>query len=266
MNSISRDEYYAASASGERVSFHSLLDYYRNGKEYYRHITGEVPQPEPTREMFIGTATHTLILEGREKYNAEHIVADGPINPKTNAPFGKETKAFKDWLAEQTLPVVATDEAKQIEAMREAVYAHPIASKLLEHGCAESAVRFEWCGLPCQSLIDWINLDLGSGLIADLKTTGDIDRFIWQARDAKYIAQLAFYRAAMRVELGRDLDCYIIAVEKAARPRCGVYMIPTVDLDEAEDWLMQQLNSLAEAKATRVWCDGYEGLRYLTLH
>lgn len=264
MNSISRDEYYAASASGARISFHSLLDFVRNGKEYNRHITGEVPMPEPTREMFLGTATHTLVLEGREKFNAEYIVADGPINPKTNAPFGRETKAFRDWLASQTLPVVTTDEARQIEAMRNSVYAHTIASHMLEHGSAETAVRFEWCGLPCQSLIDWINPELG--LIADLKTCADIDRFIWLARDARYIAQLAFYRTAMRVESGRDLDCYIIAVEKTARPRCGVYMIPRVDLDEAEDWLMQQLNALAESRELNDWRDGYEELRYLTLH
>lgn len=266
MNSITREEYYAASANGSRISFHALLDFYRNGKEYHRHITGEIPQPPPTRAMFIGTATHTLVLEGREKFNAEYIVADGPINAKTGAPYGKETKAFRDWLAEQTKPVVTSDEAEQIEAMNAAVHGHDIANQLLASGAAEAAVRFDWCGLPCQSMIDWINMDLGGGIIADLKTCDDIDRFIWNARDARYIAQLAFYRAAMRVETARDMDCYVIAVEKAARPRCGVYMIPTADLDEAEDWIMQQLNALEEARATDTWRDGYESLRYLTLH
>ena len=271
MNSITREEYYAASASGARISFHALLDFFKNGLEYHRHITGEVQPPPPTREMFIGTATHTLVLEGRDKFDAEYIVADGPINPKTGAPYGKETQAFRNWLAEQTKPVVTVDEWKQIEAMNNAVHAHAIAAQLLANGSPETAVRFDWCGLPCQSLIDWITLDFecegkGRCAIVDLKTCADIDRFIWQARDARYIAQLAFYRAAMRVQTGRDMDCYIIAVEKAARPRCGVYLIPTPDLDEAEDWIIQQLNALSEARATDTWSDGYEALRMLTLH
>lgn len=263
MSSISRDEYYAASASGARISFHALLDFFKNGKEYKRHITGEVPQPAPTREMFIGTATHALILEGRAKYDAEYTIADGPINPKTGAPYGKETKAFRDWLAEQQKPIITTEEAAQIEAMNAAVREHAIAAQLLAQGSAENVVTFQWCELPCQSMIDWINPAFA---IIDLKTCADIDRFVWQARDARYIAQLAFYRHALEATTGQRLECYIIAVEKAARPRCGVYMIPSPDLDEAEDWLMTQLNALADARESGLWRDGYEDLRMLTLH
>ena len=263
MNSTSRDDYYAASASGARISFHALLDFAHNGRDYHARCIGEMPPITETREMFFGTACHKMILEGRAAFADEYKVADGPINPRTNQPFGRETKAFAEWLATQDKAIISTDEAATIMQMEKAVRNHAIANQLLAHGKAETEVRFQWCELPCQSRIDWINTAFG---IVDLKTCADIDRFIYQARDAKYIHQLAFYRHAIEATTGERLECYIIAVEKAARPRCGVYMIPGADLEEAEEWCMQQLNALADAREDGTWRDYYEDLRTLTLH
>jgi hypothetical protein len=269
-----RAAYHAAAARGERISFHSLMDFVKNGKEYHERITGALPPREETREMFFGSACHKLILEGREAFADEYKVADGPVNPRTGAPYGRETKAFAEWIAQQDKPVVSSDEAAQILLMEKAVRSHEIAAQLLDKGEAETPIMFDWCGLPCQSCLDWINPAYASGTrgaIVDLKTTADLDRFVWQARDFRYIEQLAFYRHAL-VASGRadNADCYIIGVEKpranGPAPRCGVWSIPDADLDEAEDWLMQQLNALAEAREANDWRDGYEGLRTLTLH
>ena len=257
-----RAAYHAAAASGERVSFHSLLDFARNGKDYHARCMGEIPPIPETREMFFGTAAHTFILEGREKFEAEYKVADGPVNPRTGAPYGRETKAFAEWLATQDKAVVSTEEAALILKMAAAVQSHGIASQLLAQGQAETPVLFDYRGMACQSLIDWIS---PRGIV-DLKTTADLDRFVFQARDARYIAQLAFYRRAWAIETFADLDCYIIAVEKTSRPRCAVYAIPRADLDEAEEWCWHQLDALCEAREADIWRDYYEELRTLTLH
>ena len=259
---VTREEYLASRAEGRRVSFHALKDFAHNGKEFHLRQIGELPQPPESREMFIGTAAHTLILEGREKYRDAYEVADGPVNPKTGKPYGNDTKVFRDWFAMQTKPVITTDEAALIEAMRDAVAAHGVASQLLADGIAETPIFFDWFGTPCQSQVDWISKSWG---IIDLKTTADLDRFVWTARDARYINQLAFYRRAVGELFGESMDCFIVAVEKARNPRCGVFAIPKPDLDEAEDWCIQQIAALAEAEATGVWRDGYEGLRQLTL-
>ena len=268
-----RAAYHAAAARGERISFHSLMDFVKNGKEYHERITGALPPKEETREMFFGIAAHKLILEGREAFADEYKVADGPVNPRTGAPFGRETKAFTEWLATQDKPVVSSDEAAQILLMEKAVRSHEIAAQLLAQGEAETPLYFRWCGLSCQSCLDWIAPPRESGgraLIVDLKTTADIDRFVWQARDFRYIEQLAFYKRAYEENAALDADCYIIGVERpranGPAPRCGVWHILAADLDEAEDWLMQQLNALAEARELNEWRDGYEALRTLTLH
>jgi hypothetical protein len=269
-----RAAYHAAAARGERISFHSLMDFVRNGKEYHARCMGALPPKEETREMFFGNAAHKLILEGREAFDAEYKVADGPVNPRTGAPYGRETKAFSEWAAQQDKAIVSTEEAAQILLMEQAVRSHEIAAQLLAQGEAETPIMFDWCGLPCQSCLDWINPAYASGTrgaIVDLKTTADLDRFVWQARDFHYIQQLAFYRHAL-VASGRaeNADCYIVAVEKpranGPAPRCGVWNILTDDLAEATDWLMQQLNALAEAREADEWRDGYEDLRTLTLH
>ena len=266
-----RAAYHAAAARGERISFHSLMDFVKNGKEYHERITGALPPKEETREMFFGIAAHKLILEGREAFADEYKVADGPVNPRTGAPFGRETKAFTEWLATQDKPVVSSDEAAQILLMEKAVRSHEIAAQLLAQGEAETPLYFRWCGLSCQSCLDWIAPPRESGgraLIVDLKTTADIDRFKNMWRDFKYVAQMAFYRRAYEENTAIDADCALIAVERpranGPAPRCGVWFIEDDILGDFEDRLMQQLNALAEARNTGKWCDGYEAPRTIS--
>ena len=275
-NTISREDYYAASASGERVSFHGLLDFVECPRDYHLRTTGAIPQRPETREMFLGTAAHMLILQGEFDYMAAYTVADGPVNPKTGRPFGTETKAYADWLATQTGPILTTAEDKQmIRAMADAIRANDIrtggpsyAAQLLARGRAETILRFYWCGLPCQGMVDWIIDDFGGNgpAIVDLKTCADLSNFEREARQRRYIHQLAFYRAAYEAVEAADADCYIIAVEKTERPRVGVYAIPAADLDEAESWCVAELDRLRTCRENGIWPTGYEGLRELSLH
>lgn len=266
-----REAYHAAAARGERISFHSLMDFVRNGKEYHDRVTGALPPKEETREMFFGSAAHKLILEGREAFADEYKVADGPVNPRTGAPYGRETKAFAEWAAQQDKAIVSTEEAAQILKMEKAVRSHEVAAQLLAHGEAETPLYFHWCGLPCQSCLDWITppQDGTHPTIVDLKTTSDIDKFKYQWRDFRYVAQLAFYRRAyMENSCAEEAYCAIIAVEKpranGPAPRCGVWFIETALINDFEDKLMQDLNALKEARETDEWRDGYETPRMIT--
>lgn len=275
---IGREDYYIASACGRQVSFHSLKDFAADGAAYHRRITGEDPDPEPSEEMMFGTAAHTLILEGERAFEETYTIATGPINAKTGRPYGRETKAFQDWLATQPQdkPFVTDADAKNIRAMRDAVFANDprtglpgVAAQLLARGRAEIAVRFSYRDVACQSLIDWVNpnyADTGRTAIVDLKTCADVAGFVWYARQALYIHQLAFYRTAVEATTGTLADCYIIAVEKKPRPRVAVFMIPSADLDEASFWIDEQLDRLHACRENGVWPTGYEDLRELTLY
>lgn len=274
---ITKEAYYAASDDGSRISFHALLDFARDGSAYHRKITGEEPPEEETRAMLIGSATHALVLEGEDTFRRRYQISDGPLD-ENGKPYSKLTKAYKEWAAKQTLPTFSCEEGGIIRAMKNAVYGidprtgEPCAAaKLLAKGRPEIIVRFDYCGLPCQSMLDWVNPAYGEvggeprGAIIDLKTTADLDKFHWQARDARYIHQLAFYRSAVAISTGALMDCYIIAVEKALHPRVGVFAIDTADLDEAARWNEQRLAELRDARDNSMWLTGYEDIRTLTL-
>ncbi len=274
---ITKEAYYAASDDGSRISFHALLDFARDGSAYHRKITGEEPPEEETRAMLIGSATHALVLEGEETFRRRYQISDGPLD-ENGKPYSKLTKVYKEWAAKQTLPTFNSEEGGIIRAMKNAIYAADprtgepcIAAQLLAKGRPEIICRFDYCGLPCQSMLDWVNpayADIegeARGAIIDLKTTADLDKFTWQARDARYIHQLAFYRSAVAITTGALMDCFIIAAEKTQHPRVGVFRVDNLDLDEAAKWNEQKLADLRDARDNGMWLTGYEDLRTLTL-
>lgn len=93
---ISADEYHQ-----DRQSFltsHALGDFRTCPLLYHKKMTGAI-EPTDTAAYQTGRALHTLILEGRAKFDEEYLISSGPTNPKTGEPFGKLTKAYKEWLA-----------------------------------------------------------------------------------------------------------------------------------------------------------------------
>ena len=86
-------EVYHAKAK-DNLSSHQLADYRKCPLLYHRKRLGLIPQKDSTAYL-VGRAAHTLILEGRERFEAEYAVG-GPINPKTEKPYGPTTKAFAE--------------------------------------------------------------------------------------------------------------------------------------------------------------------------
>ena len=95
---IPADEYHAASRSGQYMSSHLLADFRESPELYRRKTSGEIAEAE-SPALALGRAAHCLILEGRAAFDGQFLVADGPVNPKTNEPYGKATKAYAEWLA-----------------------------------------------------------------------------------------------------------------------------------------------------------------------
>jgi hypothetical protein len=63
--------------------------------------------------------------------------------------------------------------------MADGVRANGLAVDLLSEGVPEGVVRAEYCGVPCQSRMDWFDPHRG---IADLKTCDDL---MWFEADAR---------------------------------------------------------------------------------
>lgn len=257
---ISADEYHAASRRGEFVSSH-LLDDFRNSPELYRRkISGEINDSD-TPSLALGRAAHCLILEGKTVFDEQYTVSDGPINPKTGEVFGKNTKAYAEWLARQDKNIISGKDCGFVTKLYESVACHNEASRLLSSGWAEGVIRAEYCGVPCQIRMDWFSERNG---LVDLKTCECLRWFENDCRRFGYILQMAFYRAVIREATGWTVPVHFIAVEKNEPFSTGVWRIASEALDDAERVNAAALARFRECRNTGHWPTGYEEIRTIT--
>jgi hypothetical protein len=264
---IPADEYHAATKRNEYTTSHRLNLFRKCPALYKKTIDGEIVEGD-TAAFAFGRATHVYIIEGKEKFDAEYVVSDGPINEKTGKPYGKLTAAYAKWAAEQPKPVVGTEDFAMLQKMREAVHAHPVAKDLLASGIAEGTIRTEWNGEPVQARLDWFALVHEGNRLVDLKTCNDIDRFRFDIRDFGYVEQMAFYAECVRLVSGSTPVCWLVAVEKKEPYRVAVVHIGASTIDDAihghmggETWRDDadaMLLELRKCRETGIWPTRYE--------
>jgi hypothetical protein len=196
-------------------------------------------------------------LEGADEFRRRFAIG-GPINPKTNRPFGQDTKAYAEWAATVGKPAISQDTADLCDQLAEAVSNHAEAAALLAEGKAEGVVRAEYGGLASQIRIDWTHPERG---IVDLKTIDDLDWFEAQARSFAYAHQLSFYRAILAAVSGRNAEVQVIAVEKKEPFRVGVWRFSDQVLDAAARENLAAIERLKICRAQDRWPTGYEAIR-----
>lgn len=250
------EEYHAK--AGEYLSSHQLLDFMNCPWLYRKKRLGLIADAD-TPALLVGRATHTRILEGRDAYESQFAIG-GPINPKTNKPFGSATKAFAEWAEAQGKPVLSHENVALIEQMASGVAMNSEAVDLLLYGRSEGVVRATYCDAPCQIRIDWLHPHRG---IVDLKTTADLTWFENEVKRRRYHNQLAFYQAVLAQVTEQVVPVYLIAIEKAEPFRCGVWRVSDNTLAIA-----RQENEAAIRRLKRAWeidafPTGYEEIRVL---
>lgn len=227
---IPADDYHMATKLDQYVTSHRLGVYRRDPLEYKQRRDGVIKDKDTT-SFQIGRAVHVLVLEGKERFDEEFLVGDGPVNPKTGEPYGRLTKAYKEWAEAQTKPVISTEDFATFEEMRKAVHAHPLAKGLLAEGIAEGTIRTLWHNMQVQARLDWFNPETGD--LVDLKTCQDLDRFNYDIRDYGYPFQMAFYKHCIDLvgTFDKDVKCWIVAVEKRQPYRVAVVRVsdPTIE-------------------------------------
>lgn len=247
------------SKSADNLSSHQLTDYIKSPIGYwYRRQKERVDLPA----FALGRAVHQYVLEGADVFHTNYITG-GPINDKTGLPYGKQTKKYADWLAEQESAGkqgISDDDYQIVKTCQEQISAHQIASGLLAEGWPEAVVRTDYCATRCQIRIDWFNPN--SGLV-DLKTCRNIERFEYDFRDFLYANQLAFYREVFNAHFGDRPKCWIIAAEVNEPYRVGVYQISDGTLGEAAKQNESFIPKYLESKRTGVYPTNYESLRVI---
>lgn len=261
IQAIPFDVYLEDAYQGLYLTSHFLSDFRLCPLLYRQKLNGEVIIDD-TAAFQIGRATHALVLGGQDAFDEEYLVSAGPINPKTGEPFGKLTKAYKDWAATQTKKIILTNEFDFMSKLQEAVWAHPKAAELLDGCVCEGVVRTEYLGENVQIRMDAFNPNLKA--IIDLKTCDNLDFFTNDCFKYGYAEQMAFYRDVFKAASGGiDTTAWLIAVEKRIPYRCGVWQVSDEMLAQAGKANERAIEELKSCREQDVWPTRYEEPRVL---
>lgn len=246
------EEYHAK--ADQFLSSHQLLDFIKCPWLHRKKRLGLITDKDSPAYL-LGRAAHVRVLEGRDVYESA-FAQGGPINPKTNKPFGSNTKAFSEWALAQGKPVLSHDQVALVEQMTSGVALNDHAVELLLFGRAEGVVRHEYCGVPCQIRIDWVHPHRG---IVDFKTCDDLTWFEADAKRYGYVHQMAFYRAVLAQALdGTLVPVHLVAAEKKEPFRCGVWRISDDALANAQRENEAAIRRLIDCRQRDHWPTGYE--------
>lgn len=261
IQAIPFDVYLEDAYQGLYLTSHFLSDFRLCPLLYRQKLNGEVIIDD-TAAFQVGRATHALILGGQDAFDEEYLVSAGPINPKTGEPFGKLTKAYKDWAATQTKKIILTNEFDFMTKLQESVWAHPKAAELLDGCVCEGVVRAEYLGENVQIRMDAFNPNLKA--IIDLKTCDNLDFFTNDCFKYGYAEQMAFYHDVFKAASGGvDTTAWLIAVEKRIPYRCGVWQVSGEMLAQAGKANELAIEELKACREQDVWPTRYEEPRVL---
>lgn len=230
---ISNEEYHADKALGK-----SDLDLVNRSVYHYLKKSFR----EETPALRFGSAFHTAVLEP-DLYAKRYAVLP-PMDRRTKA--GKEE--YDRFLSEHPGAVILTaDEAQQIDEMRLAVMAHPIAKQLVVAGQAELSCFWTdpLTSLKCKCRPDYLLLDLCTAI--DLKTTEDASPWSFSRSCAtyRYNAQQAWYVDGLRT-CGIDVDSFVfVAIEKKPPHAVACYTLDRPSVEAGRAWCRRALDTIA---------------------
>jgi len=194
---------------------------------HYQHY---LKHPKSSPAFDLGTAAHSLILEGDES---------GVVVIDVDSKRGKAWTEPADKAEAEGKIALTSKEWAQVKGMRDSVMAHEEASKLFTGHKAEQSVFWDEDGLPLKCRPDaW-----QPSLLIDLKTTlsADPNEFGKTAHNFGYHQSAAHYIDGVKAATGEELPFKFVLIEKTAP-----YLVSVVSLDPEAIIYGRQLNDRAK--------------------
>lgn len=217
-----------------------------------------------TESQIFGDIAHDYLLDNAS-FDAKYLVADGPVNPKTGAPYGLTTKAYADWLATVGRPVVQTGLVPVLKSMREKYEstvraAHDTRVVVLRRvEAVGDDVSFRPTadgaddGLVAGALIDCLETDGRAALKAvDVRTTSCIENVLSGSMDELKVR-------LMVMELVAGCVAAIRLVEKSNPSRTLDITLSPTSRAETNDLVARGIRNLLAGRAGGAWRNRYDG-------
>lgn len=188
-----------------------------------------IDNPPSKRAFDFGKAAHARLLGTGAQVTTVPI----DLCAKNGAWSTADAKAFIAESQAAGLVVLKPEEMDVIEAMTEALAAHPLARLLFASGEAEGSYfwRDAETSVMMRARLDWLTrLASGRPCVVDYKTTArtaNPARFGWEARDFGYHMQDVCYREAVDT-LTEPGSAFLFLVQEKAAP----YLVSVCELDD----------------------------------
>ena len=180
---------------------------------------------ESTDYFTLGSATHSLILEGPQAFSESFCVV-----PQCDRRTKEGKMVYEQFeLANEGKDIISADDYNSIVGMRESVMSHPFSSTLLAQGVSEQSVIWEDAEteILCKCRPDRIPAG-DKGVLVDLKTTQDAGEraFTRSCVSYGYAMQAAFYLDGVTAATGKQFDAFaFVVVEKTEPYRVECYLL-----------------------------------------
>ena len=271
LNKLSNAEYHALDYVSK-----SHLDLVDKSPFHYwdRYINPDRVIPEPTKQMIIGSAFHSLVLEP-DVFETEFIVeaVDAPKRPtatQRNAkkPSNQTLDAIAFWESfgnkAKGKTILSLEDIERLTIMKQRIVEHPAASTILNlSGVAEQSYQWkdEKTGELCKSRPDF-HTDDGT-LIVDLKTTSDASELGFQksVHNFRYHVQAGFYLRSIK----EAQQFVFIAVETKPPYLVAVYNASTDMINAGNRVADKNLETLANCRKSGKWIGYSEEITTLEL-
>ncbi|WP_323994737.1 PD-(D/E)XK nuclease-like domain-containing protein [Aeromonas hydrophila] len=248
---LSNEKYH----SGPGISKSQLDDIAESPATYIWRKSAPVDE-EKLKPLDMGTALHCLLLEP-EEFKDRFIIAP-EFNRRTNA--GKEEeKEFLANCAELGKTIMAAEDGRKLQLMRESVFAHPDARWLLEQdGICEGSLYWtdreteELCRCRPDKKLD------NFPIIMDVKKVDDMARFERHVEEFRYHVQDAMYSDGYAEIYDETPDFIFLAVSSSIE--CGRYPVRVRPLSpewraEGYELYRRDLHKFHECRVNNDWHD-----------
>lgn len=211
----------------------------------------ENPDEETSEERIGGTALHCAVLEP-ERF-AERFIT-GPINPRTNEPYGLDTKAVAEFQAANPGKIVVAGPWRdKVRCMADSIRKHPaVRDFLMMGGPREVACVADLAGVRCKGRIDYYAEGFA---LLDFKTTrcAKSEAFRRAVSNYGYHRQAAFYTDIFAAVRGVVSPFVIAAVENVAPYAAAVFAIGPKSMEIGRKEYREWLTVYAACRRTGNW-------------